>query len=65
MNILAETKAQIIKGKSKSNNDYYALKVWLTKDYATFIILQNADRELVKNTLDSKQPEVQEFIGNE
>ena len=64
MNILAETKATIIKGKSKSGNDYYAIKVYLTKDYATFIILQNADRELVKNTLD-KQPEVQEFISNE
>lgn len=55
MNILAQTKAEIIKGKSKTGNDYYALKVWLTKDYATFIVLQNADRELVKNTLDNKQ----------
>lgn len=49
MNILYETKAEIVKGTSKSGNDYYAMKVWLTKDYASFIVLQNADRELVKN----------------
>ena len=63
MNILAQTKAEIIKGKSKAGNDYYALKVWLTKDYATFIVLQNADRELVKNTLDNKQ--IDELVNNE
>lgn len=49
MNILYETKAEIVKGTSKSGNDYYAVKVWLTKDYAMFTVLQNADRELVKN----------------
>lgn len=52
MNILAETKAQIIKGKSKSGKDYYAVKVWLTTDYTMFTILENADKELVKLTLD-------------
>lgn len=50
MNILYETKAEIVKGtSSKSGNEYYAVKVWLTKDYAMFNVLQNADRELVKN----------------
>ena len=49
MNILYETKAEIVKGTSKSGNTYYAMKVYLTKDYATFTILQNADKELVKN----------------
>lgn len=49
MNILYETKAEVVKGISKAGNDFYALKVYLTKDYATFILLQNADKELVKN----------------
>lgn len=49
MNILYETKAEVVKGVSKAGNDFYALKVYLTKDYATFILLQNADKELVKN----------------
>lgn len=63
MNILANTNAQIVKGKSKSGNDYYALKVWLTKEYATFIVLQNADREIVRTTLDNKKAE--ELLSNE
>lgn len=49
MNILYETKAEIVKGTSKSGNEYYAMKVYITKDYSTFTILQNADKELVKN----------------
>lgn len=49
MNILYETKAEVVKGTSKAGNDFYALKVYLTKDYASFILLQNADKELVKN----------------
>lgn len=57
MKQLYETKAYIVKGTSKSGNIYYALKVQLTKDYQTFTILQNADKELVKqieNTLSKK-----------
>lgn len=49
MNILFETKAEIVKGVSKSGNDFYAIKVYLTKDYAKFDLLQNADLELVKS----------------
>lgn len=49
MNILYETKAEIVKGTSKNGNTYYAMKVYITKDYSTFTILQNADKELVKN----------------
>ena len=33
MNILYETKAEIVKGVSKKGNDYYAIKVWLTKSF--------------------------------
>lgn len=59
MNILYETKAEIVKGVSKSGNDYYAVKVYLTKDYAKFDVLQNADKELVKsmeNNLTTNKP---------
>lgn len=59
MNILYETKAEIVKGVSKSGNDYYAVKVYLTNDYAKFDVLQNADKELVKsmeNNLTSNKP---------
>lgn len=49
MNILYETKAEIVKGTSKAGNTFYAVKVYLTKDYANFTLLQNADAELVKN----------------
>lgn len=49
MNILYETKAEIVKGTSKSGNTFYAMKVYITKDYANFTLLQNADAELVKN----------------
>lgn len=49
MQTLYETKAEIIKGVSKSGNDYYAMKVWLTKDYAQFTVLQNADKALVQS----------------
>lgn len=52
MKELVETKAVIVTGKSKSGNTYYGLKVWLTKDYATFIILQNGDKELVREKYD-------------
>lgn len=49
MNILYETKAEIVKGTSKAGNTFYAMKVYITKDYANFVLLQNADAELVKN----------------
>ena len=58
MNIIYETKAEIVKGVSKSGNTFYAMKVYITKDYASFTLLQNADAELVKNmerNLDSKK----------
>ena len=48
MEVIYESKAEIVKGTSKSGNEYYGLMVALTKDYKTFIMLQNADRELVK-----------------
>lgn len=57
MDTLYETKAYIVKGTSKSGNTYYAVKVQITKDYQTFTLLQNADKELVKqieNTLNKK-----------
>lgn len=56
MKDLIETKAMIVSGTSKSGNTYYGVKVWLTKEYATFIILQNGDRELVREKYDSKSP---------
>lgn len=49
MNILYETKAEIVKGTSKAGNIFYAMKVYITNDYANFVLLQNADAELVKN----------------
>lgn len=49
MNILYETKAEIVKGTSKSGNTFYAMKVYITNNYANFTLLQNADAELVKN----------------
>lgn len=49
MEKIYETKAEIVKGVSKSGNTYYGMLVYLTKDYPMFSILQNADRELVKN----------------
>lgn len=48
MEVIYETKAEIVKGTSKSGNTYYGMMVALTSDYKTFIILQNADKELVK-----------------
>lgn len=49
MEKIYDTKAEIVKGVSKSGNTYYGMRVYLTKDYANFTILQNADAELVKN----------------
>lgn len=57
MNVLTEIKCEIVKGVSKSGNDYYALKVWITPEYTSLIILQNADKELVKLYYDSKKVE--------
>lgn len=48
MEVIYESKAEIVKGTSKSGNTYYGLMVALTNEYKSFIILQNADRELVK-----------------
>lgn len=48
MEVIYESKAEIVKGTSKNGNEYYGMMVALTKDYKTFIILQNADKELVK-----------------
>lgn len=56
MNVLYETKAEIVKGTSKSGNEYYGLLVALTKDYKYFTILQNADRELVRQIEVSLKP---------
>ena len=53
MKELVETKAIIVTGKSKSGNTYYGLKIWLTKDYATLVLLQNGDRELVREKYDN------------
>lgn len=48
MEKIYDTKAEIVKGTSKSGNPYYGMKVYLTNTYASFTILQNADEELVK-----------------
>ena len=53
MKELVETKAVIVKGTSKSGNTFYGVKIWITKDYATLVLLQNGDRELVREKYDN------------
>lgn len=59
MEKLYDTKAEIVKGVSKNGNTYYGMLVYLTKDYPMFTILQNADRELVRN-MESNLPKKEE-----
>lgn len=54
MKDLVNTKAVIVKGTSKAGNTYYAVKVWLTESYAYFKVLENADKELVREKYDTE-----------
>lgn len=62
MEKIYDTKAEIVKGVSKSGNEYYGMKVYLNKDYANFTILQNADAELVKMVEKSLTPKEKENV---
>ena len=53
MKELVETKAVIVTGTSKSGNVFYGVKIWITPTYATLVLLQNGDKELVREKYDN------------
>lgn len=48
MKVIYESKAEIVKGESKQGNEFYGVLVALNENYKYFTLLQNADRELVR-----------------